>query len=81
MAEKKNTADIAKLSFEEALHELEQIVRRLESGETSLDQAIDDYARGSYLKAHCEKKLQDARLKVEKIIHQSGEIATQPLDA
>ena len=56
------------LSFEEALRELETIVRRLEEGKTSLEEAINAYERGAALRAHCEKKLKDARLRVEKII-------------
>jgi exodeoxyribonuclease VII small subunit len=55
------------LSFEEALAELEQIVGRLESGQGSLDDAITAYERGSELKKHCQKKLDEARMKVEKI--------------
>jgi exodeoxyribonuclease VII small subunit len=55
------------LSFEEALAELEQIVGRLESGQGSLDDAIMAYERGSELKKHCQKKLDEARMKVEKI--------------
>jgi exodeoxyribonuclease VII small subunit len=55
------------LSFEEALAELEQIVGRLESGQGSLDDAIMAYERGSELKKHCQRKLDEARMKVEKI--------------
>lgn len=60
-------ADIAGLSFEQALAELEQIVGRLESGQAPLDESIEIYKRGSALKAHCEAKLNAARLQVEKI--------------
>jgi exodeoxyribonuclease VII small subunit len=58
---------VEKLSFEDALAELEQIVGRLESGQGSLDDAIKAYERGSDLKKHCQKKLDEARMKVEKI--------------
>jgi exodeoxyribonuclease VII small subunit len=58
---------IETMSFEEALAELEQIVGRLESGKEPLEQSIDIYKRGSALKAHCEAKLNAARLQVEKI--------------
>lgn len=69
-------------SFEQALKELETIVRKLESGNTELEAAIEDYARGMELKAVCEKKLAEARLKVDKIIAQpDGSISTMPLDA
>lgn len=68
MTQNTQKADIATLSFEQALGELEQIVRRLETGDAALENAITDYERGSALRQHCEKKLSDARLKVEKII-------------
>lgn len=59
---------IAKLSFEEALAELEKIVGDLERGKVKLDDAIAAYTRGAQLKAHCERKLADAKMKVEKIV-------------
>jgi exodeoxyribonuclease VII small subunit len=64
-------ADIAELSFETALKELEAIVRRLEAGQGELESSIEDYARGTALKEHCMKKLNDARLKVEQIVRKS----------
>jgi exodeoxyribonuclease VII small subunit len=60
--------DIATLSFEQALAELEQIVARLESGQAPLEQSIAMYERGALLKAHCETRLDAARLRVEKIV-------------
>jgi len=61
-------ADIATLSFEQALAELEQIVQRLESGQAPLEDSIRMYERGAALKAHCETRLEAARLRVEKIV-------------
>lgn len=61
------TEKIESLSFEDALSELETIVRNLESGQTKLDESITAYERGVALKKHCEKRLNDARLKIEKI--------------
>ena len=61
-------ADIATLSFEQALAELEQIVARLESGQAPLEDSIQLYERGAALKAHCETRLEAARLRVEKIV-------------
>ena len=55
------------MSFEDALTELEGIVRNLETGQTKLDDSIAAYERGVALKKHCEKRLNDARLKIEKI--------------
>jgi len=59
---------IETLSFEQALAELEQIVGKLESGQAPLDDSIRLYERGAALKAHCEKRLEAARLRVEKIV-------------
>jgi exodeoxyribonuclease VII small subunit len=64
--------DIASLTFEQALAELEQIVARLESGQAPLDQSIDLYERGARLKAHCEARLKDANLRVQKIVQGLG---------
>ncbi len=72
---------IETLSFEEALAELERIVRSLESGEAALEHSISAYERGTHLKNHCESKLRDAQSKIEKIsIAADGSIQTQPLD-
>jgi exodeoxyribonuclease VII small subunit len=65
-------ADIASLSFEQALAELEQIVARLESGQAPLEDSIRLYERGAALKAHCEQRLEAARLRVEKIVMGAG---------
>jgi exodeoxyribonuclease VII small subunit len=61
-------ADVAGLSFEQALAELERIVGQLESGQAELEQSIALYERGALLKAHCEARLSEARLRVEKIV-------------
>ena len=72
---------IETLSFEQALGELENIVRGLESGEASLEHSISSYERGIQLKMHCEKKLRDAQAKIEKIsLAQDGTLISQPLD-
>lgn len=59
---------IANMSFEAALAELEYIVQQLESGDVELEKSIAIYERGAALKAHCEAKLREAELKVEKIV-------------
>jgi exodeoxyribonuclease VII small subunit len=72
--------DIAALSFEDALSELEQIVRRLESGSGKLDESIAAYERGALLKRHCEGKLREAQARVDKIvIGADGKPATEPV--
>jgi len=69
------------MSFEQALKELEGIVRALESGSSELERAIADYTRGTELKEHCLKKLADARLKVEKIsLDATGAAKLEPFD-
>ncbi|MEQ8747123.1 exodeoxyribonuclease VII small subunit [Pyruvatibacter sp.] len=60
-------ADIKKLSFEAALEELETIVSELEGGDVDLEKSIQVYERGTALKSHCEAKLREAEMKVEKI--------------
>ena len=59
--------DITKLSFEEALEQLEDIVSKLEDGSINLEESIEEYTRGVHLKNHCETKLKEATLKVEQI--------------
>lgn len=60
--------DVAQLSFEQALGELEKIVSQLERGDVALEDSIRMYERGAALKAHCETKLKDAQIKVEQIV-------------
>jgi len=74
---------IAAMSFEQALEELEGIVRQLEGGKGRLAEAISSYERGAKLKRHCETKLNEARAKVERIsmaADGSLKIDPQPLD-
>lgn len=72
-----NTEELKDLSFEDALAQLENIVRELESGRIKLDDAVSAYEKAVALKQLCENKLQNARLKIEKIeISPQGEIGT-----
>lgn len=74
-------SDIAAMSFETALAELEKIVRALEEGNAKLEDAISAYERGAALKRHCEAKLREAQAKVEKItLSQDGSVGSEPLD-
>jgi exodeoxyribonuclease VII small subunit len=74
-------AEIKALSFEEALAELERIVRQLEDGKGRLDEAIDAYSRGVALKRHCETKLAEAQARVDRIVlGPDGAPATEPVD-
>ena len=58
---------LEKVTFEDALQELENIVASLERGEVSLDDAIAAFERGTQLKSHCQARLEEARMKVERI--------------
>jgi exodeoxyribonuclease VII small subunit len=79
MAEAQPPPEITALSFEDALNELEQIVRKLESGSAKLDEALVSYERGALLKRHCEAKLREAQLRVEKIVVSAeGAVAAEP---
>ncbi|MDE1901159.1 MAG: exodeoxyribonuclease VII small subunit [Alphaproteobacteria bacterium] len=71
-------ADIAALSFEDALAELEKLVKQLEDGKAKLDDAIGAYERGALLKRHCEAKLRDAQVKIEQItVGSDGSVTTK----
>ena len=58
---------LEKMTFEDAMKELERLVDSLDKGDVSLDEAIAAYDRGSQLKDHCQKKLNEAKMKVETI--------------
>lgn len=75
-------ADIAKLSFEDALKELEQIVDKLEKGTVGLEESIAIYARGEALKTHCDRLLKSAEERIEKIslAGDGRPSGTEPLD-
>ena len=61
------TDELEKLTFEDAMKELEKLVDNLDKGDVSLDEAIAAYDRGSKLKDYCQKKLQEAKMKIETI--------------
>jgi exodeoxyribonuclease VII small subunit len=74
--------DIARLSFEEAMSELEKLVRQLEEGKAKLDDAISAYERGAMLKRHCETKLREAKAKIDRIeIGPDGKPALAPFNS
>lgn len=77
-----STPDIAALSFEDALKELEVVVRRLESGEAPLDKSIDLYARGEALRTHCQARLDAAQARIEAVVadREGRPAATRPFD-
>ncbi len=78
----RGTADIAEMSFERALKELESIVGRLERGDVELEESIVIYERGEALKEHCDRLLKQAEAKVEKLTFNPDGTprGTEPLD-
>lgn len=73
--------DIRSLSFEEAMGQLEAIVRDLEGGRGKLDDAIHSYERGTALRRLCELKLSEAQAKIDRIVAGAdGSVSTAPLD-
>jgi exodeoxyribonuclease VII small subunit len=73
--------DVAQLSFEDALAELDQIVRGLEGGTLKLDAAIQAFERGVKLRRHCEGKLAEVEARVEALVQRTdGSLTTRPLE-
>ncbi|AIL65338.1 Exodeoxyribonuclease VII small subunit [Rickettsiales bacterium Ac37b] len=77
-----NDNTIENLSFEEALTQLETIVKKLESGKEALEKSLEYYELGNKLKQHCEKKLAEAQMRVDKIVQQpDGKISLQETES
>ena len=73
--------EIVGMTFEQALAELEKIVQDLERGQLDLEAAIAAYERGTHLKLHCEGKLREAQLRVDKIsLAPDGRARAEPTD-
>ncbi|MBO4366772.1 MAG: exodeoxyribonuclease VII small subunit [Clostridia bacterium] len=72
---KKEVAENAELTFEEALAKLEKIVRQLESGNVPLDHLMQLYDEGNELIKFCSDKLSAAEAKVRVVEEKNGEIA------
>ena len=71
-----DTKSTQKMTFEEALDELTILVKKLDSDQENLSDAINAFERGIELKTYCEKKLREAKLRVEKIVASSdGEVS------
>ena len=74
-------AAITEMNFETALSELEKIVGQLESGDVELERSIALYERGDALRVHCDDKLKEARLKIDKIVlGTDGTLKTTPAE-
>jgi exodeoxyribonuclease VII small subunit len=73
--------DISSLSFEDALAELERIVKGLEGGQQKLEDSLSAYERGALLRRHCEAKLAEAETRVQAIVQRAdGTLATKALE-
>lgn len=73
-------SDINLLSFEDALAELDQIVRGLEGGTLNLDAAVQAFERGVMLRRHCEAKLAEVEARVEALVQRpDGSLGTRTL--
>lgn len=77
------TADITEMTFEAALSALEDVVRRLESGEVPLDDSINLYEQGEKLRQHCQARLDAAQARIEKIVQapDGRAVGSAPFDA
>lgn len=74
-------ADVAAMSFEDALAELERIVKGLEGGQQKLEDAIGAYERGASLRTHCETKLAEADARVQAIVAAAdGTLSLRPVE-
>jgi exodeoxyribonuclease VII small subunit len=78
-----DSANIAEMSFEDALRALEDVVRKLESGDVPLDDSISLYERGEALRKHCQARLDSAQARIERIVQgaDGAPVGTQPFDA
>ncbi|MBO7243962.1 MAG: exodeoxyribonuclease VII small subunit [Alphaproteobacteria bacterium] len=74
------TENLKNLSFEEALQELETVVRQLETGKVKLDDAVQAYEKGVALKNLCEEKLKNAKSKIDLLVIDNTSIPTQMED-
>ncbi len=69
-----------KLSFEQAVARLEQVVRELENGDLALETALALFQEGVTLARQCSGQLDEAEAKIEKLLEQNGRPVTVPVD-
>ena len=72
--------NVSKLTFEQSMRRLEEIIDNLESGNVELENAINLYAEGIKLQEHCKNKLENAKLKIDKIVMDKDKISTKSVD-
>jgi exodeoxyribonuclease VII small subunit len=66
------------LTFESAMKRLEEIVRKLESGELSLTESIEQYKESMQLVQFCRQQLDKAELEIEQLVEVEGNLQTRP---
>ena len=74
-------AEVAALSYEEAIEELESIIERMEKGETALEDSLREYARGDALVRRCRQVLDQAEQRIEQISGQQLEAGAEPRES
>ncbi len=67
MTERKQKDDVARLTFEQAIGQLKEIVNKIEQGEIPLQDSLEQYEKGMALIKHCRGILQKAEKRIEKI--------------
>ena len=72
--------NVSKLTFEQSMRRLEEIIDNLESGNVELENAINLYTEGIKLQEHCKNKLENAKLKINKIVKDKDKINTESVD-
>jgi exodeoxyribonuclease VII small subunit len=72
---------VDELSFEDALKKLEEIVTDLETGSLSLDDSLAKFESGVIISRLCNKKLKEAKQKVEKLVEKNGTVYTEPMSS
>jgi exodeoxyribonuclease VII small subunit len=75
---KKPVAEQPTFNFEKALEELEQLVGKMEQGDLTLEQSLQEFERGVELTRHCQRALQEAEQRVEILLQKSGEATLSP---
>lgn len=76
----KDKSNLKLSQFESSLEELENIVERIERGDQSLEESIDDFERGMKLSQQCRVSLTEAEQRVEQLIQKHGEYSPEPFD-
>lgn len=64
--------EVEKMSFEESMKTLEDLVKELEAGGMDLDRSIEIYEKAVLLRNHCRKILDESERKIQKIMESSG---------